>query len=94
MRARYQVVKDVMPGSHCRNNEMFQAVEVAICACTNVVPVTRNRSVPSLSGPHSLTQTEIASWKPWSRSEGDLSEPENKGDKVGADGEPGAGGSS
>jgi hypothetical protein len=61
--------------ANCADGERLDAVEIATVACTNLVPITRNRARPPLSGHHSLTQSdvaEIASWRLWPRAEGDL----------------------
>jgi hypothetical protein len=80
MTARYELVREVIPGLHCRNDEKHIAMEIAFVACTNLIPVTRRRSRPSLSGPHLLKQNhiaEIASWKLWPENKWNLHEPKS-----------------
>jgi hypothetical protein len=79
MELRYAMVKETMPGGHCVSDEKVRAIEIAVVACRNLVPITRHRSVPAISGPHALTQSqiaEIASWKLWPRIGMDLTESE------------------
>jgi hypothetical protein len=42
MAERYEFLKEAMPGSHCRGGEKHIAVEIAVVACTHLIPITRN----------------------------------------------------
>jgi hypothetical protein len=80
MAARYEFVRDAIPMSHCNHDERLDAVEIGVVASRNLVPITRHRSGPSLSGRHSLTQgqiAEMASWNLWPRIDVDVAPAEN-----------------